>query len=94
MSISCSITNDLHFVIESHDADLTLLSTIRHIVNLGVNGTLNTLHARDVGSVPFSLIDKLIGAVAELSHLLDQLLQVVALELVLALDGLSDAHGA
>ena len=79
-------------MIESHDADTTLLSTVCHIINLRIYGTLDALHARDIGPVSISLIYKLIGAIAEFLHLSDQFFQFVALELVLTLNWLSDAH--
>ena len=94
LSIFRSITDHLDFVIESHDADLALLSTVCHIVNLRINGTFDTLHSRNIGSVSISLIDKLVGTVTELLHLSDQFFQSVALKLVLAFDWLSDAHRA
>ena len=94
LSISCAVTDHLNFVIESHDADPALLSTVCHIINLRIYGTLDALHARDVGPVSISLIDKLIGAIAKFLDLSDQFFQFVALELVLALNWLSDAHRA
>ena len=45
LSIPCTITDHLNFVIESHDADLALVSTICHIIDLRIDGALDTLHA-------------------------------------------------
>ena len=40
-----AIADDLYLVVEGHDSNFALLSTLRHVTHLGVDGRLDALYA-------------------------------------------------
>jgi len=89
-----SISNHLNFIVESHNSNLSLLSARSHHLNLLVNGCLDTLESGHIGHILFCSIEELVRSVSELSHLLVNVGEIVALELMFSLNWLRYAHGS
>ena len=86
------IADNLDFVIESDHTNLAFTSSIGHVGDLRVDGSLDALDTRDISHPFVRRADELIRSIAELAHLSFKGRQVVSLELVLTSDGLADAH--
>ena len=66
-------------MVEGDNADLPLSGTIRHVIDLGVDGGLDALDSRHISLVAVSCVHELVGAISELPHFLLELSQKVSL---------------
>lgn len=86
-----TIADHSYLVVEGDHADLALVGALSHIFDLGVNRSLKALNPGNIGLVLIGGIEELVRAVTE-RHQALHLLTPIAFNVVLALNGLRDAH--
>ena len=69
LSILRAITNDLYFMIESDNSNLSLTSSVSHVGDLRVNGSFDTLNSWNISHSTIRCVHKLIRTITKLSHL-------------------------
>lgn len=79
-------------MVEGDNSYFAHFCPVCHVINLGVDGSFNTLDTRNIGQVSIGSIQELIRTVTILTHLVDQLREMVAFDVVSTLDGLGHAH--